>query len=226
MKRCTTLLEQQQGKIQQQKRRIKEAEVDKYRRGTIIYTTGEVFKGKVHNCDIVENKNMWDFLTCDSYLRARQLHCSIGKDIKHSREKPKVDGVPYDAMQTRLELESNHGSLSLPFFDKAIVQDYMEHACRKAVDNGVDYDTTKSRLELDTKYNSMFRAVFDNTHDCIFEEWRYREILTNFVKHAYRKALDKGVKYDAIKTHLQLENKYGSAFLPVFDKRHDHFLDK
>ena len=58
------------------------------------------------------------------------------------------------------------------------------------------------------------------------EEWRYREILTNFVKHAYKKALDNGVEYDAIKTRLELENECGSAFLPVFDKRHDHVLDK
>ena len=89
------------------------------------------------------------------------------------------------------------------------------------MDNGVEYDTTKSRFELETKYNSTFLAVFDDTHDSILEEWRYREIVTKFVKHACQKAHDNGVEYNDIKTRLELENKYGSEFLLVFDKRHE-----
>ena len=116
MKRCTTLLKQQQRDIKQQEqeikqreRRIKTAEIDEYRQGSIIYTNGELFQGEVTVTDQVDTKNMWGFLTCDGYSRARRLHCSIDEDIKRSREKPKVDGVPHDAMQTRLELESKHG---------------------------------------------------------------------------------------------------------------------
>ena len=117
-------------------------------------------------------------------------------------------------------------SLSLPFFDKAVVSDCIAHACRKAVDNGVEYDTTKSRFKLETKYNSMFLAVFDDTHDSILEEWRYRKIVTDFVKHACEEAHDNGIKYDDIKTRLELKNKYGSVFLLVFDKRHRSALEQ
>ena len=86
--------------------------------GTIIYTNGEVYLGKV----TVSDANGLGILSHESHKRAGELHYRIDDDIKRSREKAKFTGVPYDAKQTRLELKSMHGTMSLLFFDRNSVK--------------------------------------------------------------------------------------------------------
>ena len=127
---------------------VKEAEVDVDGQGTIIYTNGEVYLGKV----TISDANGLGILSHESYETAGELHYRIVNDIKRSREKAKLAGVPYDAKRTRLELESVHGTMSLLFFD------------RDSVKCGETY------LPLFVTKGAYFG---DNRHDYIFQKWRH-----------------------------------------------------
>ena len=120
---------------------VKEAEVDVDGEGTIIYTNGEVYLGKV----TISDANGLGILSHESYETAGELHYRIVNDIKRSREKAKLAGIPYDAKRTRLELESVHGTMSLLFFDRDSVkcgETYLPLFATKGVcfgDNRHDY---------------------------------------------------------------------------------------
>ena len=116
-----------------------------------------MYLGKV----TVSDANGLSILSHESYETAGELHYRIDNDIKRSRDKAKLAGIPYDAKRTRLGLESAHGTISLLFFDRDSVKcgkTYLPLFAKKGVDFG------------------------EQRHDYIFQKWRHNIVNDYFAQ--------------------------------------------